>query len=545
MSELSNLPEGSRPSNRQDLYDLIRQSSKDDFILNDMKRLGFWPKDNGQPSLSEQVITKEAQIHQELSALLTEKRRLEDQQAMLKELRKQRMAESRKKREENKLKREQQRKDRAEQWKQKKQTEIGYLGQGVSGGLNETISDAEKLAGWSLPKLTDAISMASAMSISINELRFLAFSRKVSKTTHYKRFFIPKKTGGQRLISAPLPRLKAAQHWILNQVLYPVKIHDNAHGFLPKRSIVSNARPHVGAEVVINMDLKDFFPSITYVRVKGLFKALGYSEAVASVLGLICTEPDVDQVELDGETWYVATGERYLPQGSPASPAITNILCAKLDRRLNGLAQKLGFTYTRYADDLTFSATGAGTKNINKLKSLVLPIIESEGLTLHPDKTRIMRKGSRKEVTGIVVNEKPNIDRKTLRNFRALLHQLSQEGLAGKHWGTSPDLLSAIEGYANFVYMVDAEKGKKLQEQVKAIIQQLAPNRPKRSRKQYPKKEKPLPQVNAVPQVAIHTISTPQPPTSTPVSSTPPTEPAIDDSNTTENKKSWWKLWKK
>ena len=508
-----------RPANRQELYDRIRQTSKEEFILNDMIRLGFWERNAAEPSLPEQIIRRETELSQELRALLTEKRRVEDQQGLLKQMRKERFAESRRKREENKLRREQQRQDRAENWRTRKETEIIYLGANVSGGLNHTESDEQKLAVWKLPLLTDAVSVAAAMQIPIGQLRFLAFAREVSKTTHYKRFLIPKKTGGQRRISAPMARLKTAQTWILHHILEPVSIHESAHGFVAARSIVSNARPHVGAEVVINMDLKDFFSSITYPRVKGVFQSLGYSENAATILGLICTESETDIAELDGETWYIATGQRFLPQGSPASPAITNVLCAKLDKRLSGLARKFGFTYTRYADDLTFSASGEGTKQINNLTRSVSKIVESEGLAVHSEKTRIMRPGSRKEVTGIVVNDKPGVDRKTLRKFRALLHQLETEGTTGsKQWGNpSADLLSSMEGYANFVYMVDAEKGQKLKAQVKAIVQKLEPALPKRVRKTYPKKQNP--------------------------SATPVPEPP--DTPVEQKSKDWWKVWKK
>lgn len=510
-----------RPATRQELYDRIRQTSKEEFILNDMIRLGFWERNAAEPSVPEQIIRRETELGQELRALLTEKRRVEDQQALLKEMRKERFAESRRKREENKLRREQERKDRAENWRKRKETEIIYLGENVSGGLNHIESDAPKLGLRQLPLLTDAVSVAAAMQIPIGQLRFLAFSRQVSKTTHYKRFLIPKKTGGQRRISAPMARLKTAQTWILQHILEPISIHESAHGFVAARSIVSNALPHVGAEVVINMDFKDFFPSITYPRVKGVFQSLGYSENVATILALICTESAVDIAELDGETWYIASGQRFLPQGSPASPAITNVLCAKLDKRLNGLAKKFGFTYTRYADDLTFSASGEGTKQINNLTRSVRKIVEDEGLTVHPDKTRIMRKGSRKEVTGIIVNDKPGVDRKSLRKFRALLHQLEKEGAAGKTWGNpSADLLSSMEGYANFVKMVDAEKGQKLKAQVEAIVRKLEPTLPKRVRKSYPKKQPP---------VAYPGTNTTQAPTDA------PKEPPG---------KAWWKMWK-
>jgi RNA-directed DNA polymerase len=291
--------EQARPNTRQELYDRIRSSSKDEYILQDMVRLGYWESNKDAPSVSEQIIKRESELMRELSALLTERRRVEDQQTMLKELRKHRMLESRKKREENKLKREQQRKDKAENWKKRKEVEILYLGEKVSGGLNHTESNLEKLSRWKLPIIHTTAELAEKLEVSLGEIRFLSFSRDISKTHHYKRFFIQKKSGGTRLISAPMPRLKKVQKWILENILNLITPKDVAHGFIKQKSIVTNARPHVGAEVVINMDLKDFFPSITYPRVKGVFESLGYSEAVATTLSLICTQPDVDEAELD------------------------------------------------------------------------------------------------------------------------------------------------------------------------------------------------------------------------------------------------------
>jgi len=290
------------PASRQELYDRLRNTTRDEFTLREMIRLGFWPSNNEVSSLPEQLIRQEADLERELRTLYSEKRRLEDEEAMLRELRKKRLAESRQKREETKRKREQERQDRAANWKKKKETEIGYLGESVSGGLNHTESDLAQLARYNLPVLNDAVSLAKALNVPVGELRFLTFSREVSKTNHYKRFYLPKKTGGQRLISAPMPRLKEAQYWVLNHILQLVPVHDLAHGFVGKRSIVSNAQPHVGAEVVMNLDLKDFFPTVTYPRVKGVLKGLGYSEATTTLLALLCTEPDVDEALLDNET---------------------------------------------------------------------------------------------------------------------------------------------------------------------------------------------------------------------------------------------------
>jgi retron-type reverse transcriptase len=284
------------------------------------------------------------------------------------------------------------------------------------------------------------------------------------------RFQVPKKTGGVRQISAPMPRLKAVQHWLLQHILEKVENHDCAHGFRTGRSIVTNARPHVGAETIINLDLQDFFPSITYRRVKGLFRSLGYSEAAATIFGLLCTEPTNEEVELDGRKYFVSTGVRNLPQGAPTSPAITNILCRRLDRRLLKAAEELGFIYTRYADDLTFSASGESLRNLGNVLSRAHATVTHEGFSIHPAKTRVIRRSRRQDVTGVVVNSKPNVSRQELKRFRATLYQIEKDGPADKRWGNSRDVIASIQGFANFVYMVNPDKGVELQSRVRAIV---------------------------------------------------------------------------
>jgi RNA-directed DNA polymerase len=458
-----------QPRTRQELYDRIRESSKDEFILEEMIRLGFWESRQDLPNDPAEEIRRRGEIQRELDTLRQENRHLSNEAALKKAALKQRMAESRLKQQETKERREQERQARAAAWSTQQSHSISYLGAGVSQGLNHTTSNVERLQAARLPILQESADIATAMGISVGQLRFLAFSRKVATVSHYVRFRIPKKTGGYRAISAPLPRLKQAQQWILDHILDAIPLHSHAHGFRRGRSIVTNAQPHVGALVVVNMDLQDFFPSISYPRVKGVFISLGYSEVVATILGLICTEPEVTQVELDGRNYYLAQSERHLPQGAPSSPALTNVLCRRLDRRLEGLATSRGFVYTRYADDLTFSTTDPEKlRDIGNILQGATSIIAHEGLTVHPDKTRILRQSQHQEVTGVVVNEKLNIDRTTLKKFRATLYQIEKDGLAGKSWG-SGDLLMAIEGFANYVSMVNPAKGQDFLAQVKRI----------------------------------------------------------------------------
>lgn len=457
---------------RQELYDRIRESSRDEVIREEMVRLGFWKTDSGPAQMTDEWLQRRNALTKEINQLAAKQRRFENREEMLKVMRKRRMAESREKQKETRERRERERQEKAAAWAQKKEHDLVYLGESVSTGLNgKQEIDSEKLAGFGLPDVPSIDALATALGTTISELRFLAFHREISKTTHYRRFFMPKKSGGQRLISAPMPRLKAAQYAVLWHFLEKVPVHEAAHGFAPGRSIVTNAQRHTGKSVVINMDVKDFFPSVSYKRVKGLFRSLGYAEKVATVLGLICTEPDTEEVELDGERWHVHTSERKLPQGAPTSPAITNVLCYRLDRRLSGMASKLGFAYTRYADDMTFSASGDAAENFKKLLWRAHSIVKDEGFQVHPDKTRIMRRGRRQEVTGLTVNDSVSVPRRDLRNFRALLYQIEKDGPGGKKWrGSDRHLLAAIRGYACFIRMVDDEKGAPFVEQVNRIL---------------------------------------------------------------------------
>lgn len=505
-----------RPQTREELYERIRQGSRDEFILEDMIRLGFWPARGELPADPAEEIHRRAELQRELGKLRAEHRHLYNEEALIKEMRKRRLAESRRKRQETKERRERERRERAEDWRRRQGQEIVYLGEAVSGGLNRTECDAARLQSYGLQPLGTAAEIAAALGVTVNELRFLAFDRKTSTVSHYVRFQIPKKTGGVRHISAPMPRLKAAQHWVLHNILEKVETHDCAHGFRAGRSIVTNARPHVGAETVVNLDLKDFFPSISYRRVKGLFHAFGYSEAAATIFGLLCTEPTTEEVVLDGRTYFVATGARHLPQGAPTSPAVTNILCRRFDRRLLKTAEDLGFNYTRYADDLTFSASGESLRHLGSILERVKAIVTHEGFTVHPEKTRVLRRSRQQDVTGVVVNSKPNVSRRELKRFRATLYQVEKDGPEGKSWGRSPDVIASLHGFANFVYMVNPGKGAELQRRVRAVAEKY----------------------NWEPAVVERRPSPPRQ-ESQPDAAPPETEP----SRPAPARKKWWKLW--
>ena len=445
---------------RQELYDRIRASSKDQVQLEEMERLGFWNPSSGPHKIPDELIKRSHELSAELNRLIRDDKRLENRENALAEIRKEKLRESRERQKANRGKREAERLARAAAWQERKKSEILYLGPEVSGGLNKLASRTERLSKNDLPDFPTHASLAEAMGITVGELRFLAFDRKVSKVTHYKRFLIPKKAGGTRLISAPMPRLKNAQHWILENILGNIPLHEAAHGFRPDHSILTNAAPHQSSDTVINLDLRDFFPNVTLPRIFGLFHAMGYSQSVATILALICTEPPVDDAILDGETWHIATSVRHLPQGAPTSPALTNILCRRLDARLTGIAKKHNFTYTRYADDLTFSSKAKDSRiPARKVLWHVHKVIAEEGFIIHPDKVRTMGTGRRQEVTGLTVNEKSAVPREDIRAFRSLLHRLEKQGPDTCSWrGNSDRILAKIDGFSSYLKMVDPEK---------------------------------------------------------------------------------------
>lgn len=308
--------------------------------------------------------------------------------------------------------------------------------------------------------------------MDVPTLRWFCYHREVARALHYRPFTIPKKSGGVRHIWAPLPRLKALQRWILHNIAERLPRHGAAHGFVMGRSIVTNARQHTGAQVLVNVDLKDFFPTFTFPRVKGIFRSAGYLEGIATLLALICTEAPRLPLEVDGEQLFVASGPRCLPQGSPASPALTNAACLRLDRRLAGYAARGGWRYTRYADDLSFSLpTGAEHgQRVRALLNAIHTITADEGLTVHPDKTTIRRPGQRMEVTGLVVNGpgEPRVPRAFRRRMRAAMHNLQQ----GRplHPDATP---TRLMGYAAFLYSADPDEGRRHLQTLQAHLSAL------------------------------------------------------------------------
>src|SRR5262245_56293127 len=352
---------------------------------------------------------------------------------------------------------------RREAWRAYKATHIVHLGDGVHWDDKTDEKDKwdlpnaeERAAENELPPLDTPDQLAEALGLSVAQLRWLAYHREAATSIHYRRFTIPKRDVSERAIWAPMPKLKQAQRWILRNVVEKLPVHGSAHGFLPGRSTLSNAEAHANSKTILQMDVKDFFPTVTLPRLPGVSR-----KPVATLLALLCTESPREVVEHNGTTYYVALGPRCLPQGAPTSPALTNTLCQRLDRRVGGLAKKLGWRYTRYADDLTLSLPSdhSGPPRLGALLGGVRRVVEAEGFRLHPEKTRMARSGGRQKVTGLVVNGdgSPRVPRRLRRQLRAAVHNF-QKGKPFKE-GES---LARLAGYAAYVCMTDPKLGAEL-----------------------------------------------------------------------------------
>jgi RNA-directed DNA polymerase len=265
--------------------------------------------------------------------------------------------------------------------------------------------------------------VAQILGVSEKYLTFLLYGPTHKRS--YTRFSIPKKAGGTRSISSPPGPIRALQAKLKRvfELVYEPKV--SVHGFVKNRSILTNALPHVRKQWVLNVDLHAFFPSIHFGRVRGMLIAKPYAvgAGAASVLARICCD-----------------GDR-LPQGAPTSPVIANMVCARLDGQLLQLARRSNCMYTRYADDLSFSTRkrefpdelarpdGGWTGRKVKLGSALVKVLRTNGFFANEDKTRLQFKTLHQDVTGIVVNQGPNVRRSFVRQIRAMIHAWEKYGL--------------------------------------------------------------------------------------------------------------------
>jgi len=281
---------------------------------------------------------------------------------------------------------------------------------------------------------------------------------------HYHYVWLRKRSGGVRLIEIPKPMLKGAQQQILREILDHVPAHPAAHGFVARRSIRSNALPHLGQRVVVKFDLENFYASVSFSRVVALFRSLGYCREVAIWLGRLTTSalPEAHGGPQSRDPQFAPYRTRHLPQGAPTSPAIANLSAFVLDLRLAGLARSFRANYTRYADDLTFSGDERFLDSLAVFLPLVTQIVRSERFRVNAAKRRVIRNNQRQEVAGVVVNERPNIRRQEYDRLKAILVNCIRRGPATQNHERHPDFAGHLAGRIAHVSHLNRERGEKL-----------------------------------------------------------------------------------
>ena len=480
---------------------LVNNMGKKEFTFLKMQEYGFWPSNLPTPYERQQNETEQdfenrkqlldefQKLSEKISKAYQERDEIEKALSRLKKqyqntwdyekiravVAQEIMKESIARRAERKAERERQKQLKSEAWNKRKAENIIFIGKGYSSLLAKKETDIQKLKENQMPVIETDRELAAFLQIDYKTLRYLVYHRDVVTFDNYYRFDIPKKSGGTRHIAAPKTQLKAAQRQILEQILQKVEVSDLSHGFIKSRSVLTSAKTHnTSPDLLINIDLENFFPTITFERVRGVYQSFGYSGYIASLLAMICTYCERMPLEIKGEIKYIKTSDRILPQGSPASPMITNIICRQMDKRINGLCQKSGLTYTRYADDMSFSYNGeTDSFNIGSFLNSINKIIEEEGFHINKEKTHVLRKNNRQYITGIVINnEEIGVPKKWVKILKASIHNAQKLKASGS--SVSNKTIQEISGKIAWLKSVNAKRYQKVINEGTSFLKSLA-----------------------------------------------------------------------
>lgn len=308
-------------------------------------------------------------------------------------------------------------------------------------------SYAKNLIDNNMPVIFDFHHLSLLLGLKPYELSLYLFS---DESLFYNHIKIPKKSGGYRDIDVPSNKLKKIQKWILNNILLKIEVHEKCFGFCKGKSIYDNASKHVGNDCVLNLDLKDFFPSISQKDVFYIFYNRGYTKKVSYYLAKLLTR--------DGK----------LPQGSPASPMVSNIVAKNLDKRLNLLAISWRANYSRYADDITFS----GSEKVIELIPIISKIVEEEHFIINEKKTRYSYYYQRQEVTGLIVNKKVNIPKSFIKELKKEIYFCKKYGVSShleKIECNKSFFKEYLYGKVYFINMINKKLGNSLLKQLNEI----------------------------------------------------------------------------
>jgi RNA-directed DNA polymerase len=340
---------------------------------------------------------------------------------------------------------------------------------------------------WPVLPIETRTDLAQTLDLHPGELAWLADRRGLERRAgdeqlrNYRYRWLARPGGPPRMIEQPKRLLKETQRRVLRGILEAVPAHAAAHGFRRGHSAVTHARMHTGREVVLRLDLEDFFASIPAGRVYGLFRAAGYPEEVAADLtGLVTNVVPAATWAAAPAPWGAAAlaahhrlGRRlatpHLPQGAPTSPALANLCAYRLDRRLAGLAAAFDARYSRYADDLVLS----GGRNLHRaaavIRTRVAAIAREEGFAVNAAKSNLMTRAGRQRVAGIVVNEHPNLARAEYDRLKAILHDARLHGPGAANRAGHPAFREHLEGRIAWLGSLNPERGAMLRERLEPI----------------------------------------------------------------------------
>jgi RNA-directed DNA polymerase len=340
---------------------------------------------------------------------------------------------------------------------------------------------------WQVPVITTPGALADFLGIDLGRLEWLADCQARERAAqpeplrHYRYRWMAKASGSLRLIESPKPWLKKIQRLLLDQLLAHIPPHDAAHGFRAGRSVLTFVTPHIGQSVVLKMDIRDFFPSITAARVLAIFLTAGYPEDVARLLAGLCTN-SIPR-ELTREMQRVVPVESpegwrsrrlfvqpHLPQGAPTSPALANLCAYRLDARLDGLARATGAQYSRYADDLIFSGDEAFVRAVRRFRDHVAAITLEEGFVVQHKKTRVMRQGVRQQAAGVVLNHHPNVPRPAFDGLKAILYNCVRHGPSQQNRAGVADFRAHLAGRIAYVARINPRRGERLRRVFDQIV---------------------------------------------------------------------------
>jgi RNA-directed DNA polymerase len=297
--------------------------------------------------------------------------------------------------------------------------------------IADTTAYIELLTKKELPVLFSLEHLALEAQVNLERLGAITLS---TRSHYYKKFKLKKRNGGFRAIQVPDSDLKYLQKWLLVNILNKIPSHSACKGFDPGNSIKANADCHLNKDAVLKIDLMRFYDSIPERRIFGIFKGFGYHPNLAVTLAKICTvKPDniffiaFKKNEIELRDLIKKRDDGILPQGAPTSPKLSNLITRSLDVRLQGLAEKHGLSYSRYADDLTFS----GEKDkLLKVKKVIYAIIEKEGFFVNFGKTKLLVRGNKFFVTGLSIhNDSVKVPKKTKKKIEHHLFHCLNSGV--------------------------------------------------------------------------------------------------------------------